>query len=184
MKVHVLFIHGAGDGAYDEDAKMAAGLSQALGDGYAVHFPRMPKEDSSDGGVWIAHIERELAALGDGVIAVGHSAGGATLLMCLAQRGTAGLRAIGLIAAPFCGEGGWDCGEDFVLPADLGQRISANVPLFLYQGDEDETVEVEHLSLYARLLPHAKVRRLSGRDHQLNDDLSEVASDIKGLDAR
>jgi pimeloyl-ACP methyl ester carboxylesterase len=183
MKVHVLFIHGAGDTAYDQDASMAASLRTALGDGYELHFPRMPKEDSADGGIWIAHIAEQLAALGDGVIAAGHSAGGATLAMCLAQRGTAGLRAICLIAPPFCGEGGWDCGE-FVLPADLGKRISADVPFFLYQGTEDEVVPVDHLALYARELPHAKVRRLAGRDHQLNDDLTEVAADIKALVAR
>jgi pimeloyl-ACP methyl ester carboxylesterase len=180
----VLFIHGAGDGAYDEDARMAASLGDKLGNGYEVRFPRMPSEDSPDSGIWIAHIEQELATLGEGVIAVGHSAGGATLAMCLAHRGTAGLRAICLIAAPFCGEGGWDCGKDFVLPTDLGKRIPANIPLFLYQGSEDEVVEVSHLDLYSRQLPHAKVRRLSGRDHQLNDDLSEVAADIKELDAR
>jgi pimeloyl-ACP methyl ester carboxylesterase len=184
MKVHVLFIHGAGETAYDEDARMAASLRAALGDDYEVHFPRMPQEDSADGGIWIAHIVQELATLGDGVVAVGHSAGGATLAMCLAQRGTAGVRAICLIAPPFCGEGGWDCGEDFVLPADLGKRISASVPLFLYQGTQDEVVSVDHLALYARELPHATVRRLPGRDHQLNEDLSEVAADIKALGAR
>jgi pimeloyl-ACP methyl ester carboxylesterase len=184
MTTHVLFIHGAGDGAYDEDARMAASLRAALGENYQVHFPRMPSEDSPDGGIWIAHIERELAALGDGVIAIGHSAGGATLALCLAQRGTAGLRAICLIAAPFCGEGGWDCGEEFVLPADLGQRLAADVPLFLYQGSDDEVVDVAHLAVYSRQLPHATARRLPGRDHQLNEDLSEVAADIKALDAR
>ena len=182
--MHILFIHGAGDTAYDEDAPMAAALRNALGENYEVHFQRMPKEDSGDGGIWIAHIAQQLTALGDGVIAVGHSAGGATLAMCLAQRGTAGVRAICLIAPPFCGEGGWDCGEEFVLPADLGKRIGADVPLFLYQGTEDEVVSIDHLALYARELPHAQVRRLPGRDHQLDEDLSEVATDIKALDAR
>jgi hypothetical protein len=45
-------------------------------------------------------------------------------------------------------------------------------------------VDVSHLAIYARHLPHAQARRLQGRDHQLNEDLSEVAADIKALDAR
>jgi hypothetical protein len=37
------------------------------------------------------------------------------------------------------------------------------------------------LELYAKLIPRAVVRRLAGRDHQLGNDLSEVARDIRSL---
>ena len=41
-----------------------------------------------------------------------------------------------------------------------------------------------HLQLHATALPGATVRVLSQRDHQLNDDLSEVARDIRTIAAR
>lgn len=36
--------------------------------------------------------------------------------------------------------------------------------------------------MYAKALPQGIVRRLPGRNHQLNDDMTEVARDIEGLD--
>jgi hypothetical protein len=48
----------------------------------------------------------------------------------------------------------------------------------------DKIVPFSHLDLYATALPQAFTRRLAGRDHQLNNDLSEVARDIRGLNAK
>ena len=45
-----------------------------------------------------------------------------------------------------------------------------------------EVFPAAHVDLYAHILPHAQVRRLPGRDHQLNDDLSDVARDIRELE--
>ena len=39
MKKQVLFIHGGGQGAYEEDKKMAANLWDALGVAYTVKCP-------------------------------------------------------------------------------------------------------------------------------------------------
>lgn len=55
--------------------------------------------------------------------------------------------------------------------------------MFLYHGDNDEIAPVAHLALYAAAIPHAEVRRLPNRDHQLNNDLAEIANDIRGLEA-
>jgi pimeloyl-ACP methyl ester carboxylesterase len=55
------------------------------------------------------------------------------------------------------------------------------VPIFLYQSRDDEVVPFEHLTKYAAKLPQAVVRELDGRGHQLGDDLSEVAADIRSL---
>jgi len=41
MKKNVLFIHGAGEGAYEEDRLMVASLQDALGAAYEVHYPRI-----------------------------------------------------------------------------------------------------------------------------------------------
>ena len=43
-KTDVLFVQGGGQGAYNEDAALAASLERALGGEYEVHFPRMPDE--------------------------------------------------------------------------------------------------------------------------------------------
>jgi pimeloyl-ACP methyl ester carboxylesterase len=54
----------------------------------------------------------------------------------------------------------------------------------LYHGDEDAEVPVAHVDRYAATIPQARVHRLAGRDHQLNNDLSEVARDIRELTSR
>jgi predicted alpha/beta hydrolase family esterase len=181
VKKQVLFVQGAGQGAHEEDARLVASLGDQLGAGYEIRFPTMPNEDSPDDDVWSARLAEELATMGEGVAVVGHSAGAATLLMFLAdKKPKQALTGIFLIGAPFFGEGGWDCG-DFELPKNLSARLPEGVPVFLYHGRDDEIVPFGHVELYAKALPQAVVRRLDGRNHQLNDDLSEVASDIRLL---
>ena len=82
-----------------------------------------------------------------------------------------------LIAAPFVGEGGWKS-EELELPSELGARIHESIPIYFFYGSKDATVPVDHANLYARAIPQAVVRHLVDRDHQLNNDLSEVAADI------
>jgi hypothetical protein len=48
----------------------------------------------------------------------------------------------------------------------------------VFQGLDDGTVPPSHADLYARAIPQTHVRRLPGRVHQLNNDLSEVATAI------
>jgi hypothetical protein len=45
MRKGVLFIHGGGEGAYEEDRKLATSLQDALGTAYDVRCPKMPDED-------------------------------------------------------------------------------------------------------------------------------------------
>ena len=42
----VLFVHGAGDGAYKEDAKLVSSLAQNLRADFEIRYPRMPNEAS------------------------------------------------------------------------------------------------------------------------------------------
>src|SRR5690606_23232943 len=83
-----------------------------------------------------------------------------------------------LIAAPFVGEGGWTS-DDIELPSNLGARLSAPTPIYRYHGSDDEEVPFGHVELYAKAIPQAVVRRLTGRNHQVNEDLSEVAADSR-----
>jgi len=180
----VLFVQGGGAGAHDAwDDRLVDSLRRGLGAGHEVRYPRMPGEDDPSYARWSVALRRELVGLDDGAVVAGHSVGGTILAQVLGEHPPVGeLAAIVLIAAPFVGAGGWP-GEEFELPADLGARLPAGVPVHVFQGLADTTAPPSHADLYARAVPQARVHRLPGRDHQLNDDLSEVARTIQALPA-
>jgi len=178
----VLFVQGGGKGTYDEwDSKLVASLRQELGRDYDVRYPRMPGEDAPSYARWKTALQRELGTLRKGAVVVGHSVGATILVKLLAEESSPrGLGAIFSLAAPFVGNGGWSF-DELRLPADLGERLPKDVPIHLFHGLEDEIAPPSHLDLYARAIPQAHVHRLKGRDHQLNDDLSEVAAQLSSL---
>jgi predicted alpha/beta hydrolase family esterase len=182
MTKQVLFIQGGGEGVHDQwDNKLVASLADKLGDSYEISYPRMPREDDPSYLAWRMAIAKAIAGLSDNPTLVGHSVGATILVNALAegplQKNLAG---IFLIATPFIGPGGWP--SDDIKPApNLGARLPANTPIIFYHGSKDETAPVAHIELYKQAIPQAHVRRLDGRDHQLNNDLSEVAADILGL---
>jgi pimeloyl-ACP methyl ester carboxylesterase len=117
----------------------------------------------------------------DDAVVIGHSVGGTILVHALEREPPERhLGAIVLLAAPFVGNGGWP-GAEFELPSDLGARLPPGVPVHLFHGLEDDTVPPAHADLYARTIPQAQVHRLPGRDHQLGNDLREVAWLINAL---
>ena len=178
----VLFIQGGGEGAHDEwDNKLVDSLRQNLGAAFDVRYPRMPNEKEPDYPMWKTAITEAMAGLDDGAVAVGHSIGGTILLSALAETPPKRMLAgVFLIAAPFVGTGGWSI-EEIRPMADLGARLPPKMPIHLYHGTEDDTAPIAHVGLYAGAIPSAIVHRLRGRDHQLNDDLSEVAADLRTL---
>jgi hypothetical protein len=62
MNKQVLFIQGAGKGAYKEDEKLVASLRQSLGREYEIHYPAMQNEDEATYQTWNRQIEKNLAA--------------------------------------------------------------------------------------------------------------------------
>jgi predicted alpha/beta hydrolase family esterase len=175
----ILFIQGGGAGVHDEwDDKLVDSLRRELGDGYEVRYPRMPDEDDPGYARWTPAVRREIEALDGGAVVVGHSVGGTILINALAEQSPeVRLGAVVLVAAPFVGPGGWP-GDDFELPPDLGARLPSDVPVHLFHGLEDDTAPASHADLYARVIPQAQVHLLPERDHQLDNDLSEVAKAI------
>ncbi|MFL5487835.1 MAG: alpha/beta fold hydrolase [Gemmatimonadaceae bacterium] len=178
----MLFVQGGGAGVHDQwDNQLVDSLRSELGPGYEIRYPTMPNEADPKYAAWARALEREFTVLDPGAIVVGHSVGGTILIHFLAERAAqSSLGSICLIAAPFVGAGGWES-EDIEEHSDLGARLPPDIPIFLYQGMNDDTVPLEHIELYARAIPRAHVRRLANRDHQLNNDLSEVATDILRL---
>lgn len=182
MRRRVLFVQGGGQGAHEEDARLVANLASELGSDYQILYPVMPGEASPDYRAWNRILMEQLAQLGDDIILIGHSVGASMVLWSLAEnRPRQKLAGVFLIAPPFVGEGGWQI-EGFTPPKDIGAAVP-NVPIYIYHGREDEIVPYAHVDLYASALSRAFIRRLHGRNHQLNDDLSEVASDIRSLNA-
>ena len=185
MNEQVLFIQGAGKGAYKEDEKLVASLRKLLGHEYEVHYPAMQNEDAPDYETWKHQIEKNLAELDGVVIVVGHSVGASILIKCLAEGDTKKITGVFLIATPFWGgDKGWkyEGYEALALPESHANQLPSNTPVFFYHSRDDEVVPFAHLALYAQKFPHATIRELNGRGHQLHNDLSEVAHDIKSLE--
>jgi len=176
----ILFIQGGGAGAHDEwDDKLVESLRRELGGEYEVRYPRMPDEGDPSFARSSTAIRREMAALDGGAIVAGHSIGAAILLNALAEQPPEkGLGAIVLVAAPFVGEGGW-LSDEFELTSDLGAKLPPGARIDVFHGLRDETAPPSHADLYALAIPQAQVHQLPGRDHQLNNDLSEVAEAIR-----
>jgi predicted alpha/beta hydrolase family esterase len=182
VKGQLLFIQGGGRGTHDDwDDKLVASLRQRLGPSYEVRYPRMPNEADPSYASWRPALQSELGALREGAFVVGHSLGGTMLIKLLTEQDLVRpLGAVVLLAAPFVGEGGWSAAE-LQFSADLGSRLPRGLPVYFFHGDADETAPVAHLELYRRAVPQAHVQRLAGRDHQLDNDLSEVAAVITTL---
>jgi predicted alpha/beta hydrolase family esterase len=183
VRHQLLFIQGGGaKGTHDEwDNKLVESLGRELGPDYEIRYPLMPNEADPNYARWESALRSELAMLRDGAILVGHSVGATILINALGEEPPGlRLRGIFLIAAPFIGKDGWPS-EDIEPMSGLGVRLPERVPVYLYHGSEDETVPFEHVGLYARAIPQAVVRRLASRNHQLDEDMSEVAADILRL---
>jgi len=178
----LLFVQGGGDAVHDDwDKKLVDSLSAALGPGYAIRYPRMPNEADPIYAAWKAALEHEFADLDDGAILAGHSIGAAILISVLAQGGASRrIAGLFLVSAPFIGNNGWKSGE---MPsmAQIGRRLPEGLPVYLYHGSHDDIVPLAHLGLYADAIPRAVIRTLAGRNHQLDDDLSIVADDVRRL---
>jgi predicted alpha/beta hydrolase family esterase len=183
MQKQVLFIQGAGEGANEEDEKLAVSLQAALGTEYHVLYPKLPNEEDPEDEAWIAQISKELASVDNNVILVGHSAGGAVLLKYLLKEYVdQPIAGVFLISIPFWGP---EDEEDdiYTLREGFASQLPKGVPIFLYHSRDDEWVPFAHLAMYAERIPQATIHEFDGRGHQFNNDLSEVAGDIKGLSA-
>src|SRR5689334_23488744 len=183
MARQILFVQGGGAGAHDAwDNKLVDSLRDASGPDYEIRYPRMPREDDPNYVAWAAALSSEIEALAGGAILVGHSIGATILINFLAskpaQRKLGGLF---LVAPPFIGDGGWPS-DEIASMTDIGQRLKIAAPIYVYYGSDDDTVPRAHIELYAKALPQAIVRQLADRDHQLNNDLTEVARDIQALE--
>jgi uncharacterized protein len=181
MTKQIIFFHGGGsEEDYHADAKMVDSLKTRLGSEYAIHYPLLANNGSPDFGRR-KQITDEISRSKDDVILVGHSLGASMLLACLSenhvQRNIGG---IFLTSTPY-----WQGDEDWVKPfklrSNFAQRLAENTPLFFYHCRDDEEVPFDHMLIYKKEVPWATFREIPTGGHQLNNDLSLVANDIKSL---
>lgn len=181
MKKNILFIQGGGNGGYEADAKLAASLRQELGAAYDVRYPQLLSDETVPDFGWPQQIGKEISLINSPVILVGHSLGASMLLKYLSESQVNNrITGIFLISTPF-----WSGEEDWVqglrLQEDFAGKLPKDVPIFLYHSRDDEVVPFGHLGLYKDQLPQATFREFDGRGHQFDNDLTEVAQDIKSL---
>lgn len=184
MTKHVLFIQGAGAGAYEEDEKLAASLGHSLGSEYEVRYPAMLNEEDAPYEQWKQQIENEVTAMQEPIFLVGHSVGASVVIKYMSEvKVEKAIAGIFLIACPFWGGNGWryEGYEELALPKAFATSLPKDTSIVLYHCRDDEVVPFEHLALYADILPEAQLRELDEGGHQLNNDLSVVAKDIKSL---
>lgn len=177
----MLFIQGGGgDEDYNADAKLVASLREALGNAYTVHYPLLPSESSPDFGRR-KQIDKEISLIKGEIILVGHSLGASMLLKYLSENEvTSKIAGIFLISTPYW-SGHEDWQQGLKLHEDFPDKLPKNVPIFLYHCRDDEEVPFDHLSQYAHKLLRATIREIGSGGHQLNNNLSLVAKDIKSL---
>jgi predicted alpha/beta hydrolase family esterase len=179
MTKHVIFFHGgAAEEDYEADAKLVASLKLKLGADYSVHYPFLPNKGTPDLGRR-EQISHEISLSEQGVILVGHSLGASMVLACLSEidipKKIAG---IFLTATPFW-KGHEDWVEAFKLRPDFADKLNQKTPLFFYHCRDDDEVPFSHLNTYKQELPWASFREIPVGGHQLGDDLTIVANDIK-----
>ena len=176
-KKNVLFIQGGGEGGYEADATLVSSLRAALGPAYAVRYPRMSVEEKPDFG-WGEQIGKEIAASQSGVVLVGHSLGASMLMKRITEHENLNqITGVFLISAPFWGA----AHQGLALQEGFADRVPKDVPIVLYHAIDDEEVGVAHVDMYAQRLPRATVRKIARGGHQLGNDMTPVAKDIRSL---
>ena len=90
------------------------------------------------------------------------------------------IKAICIISAPYPNaEPAWTF-DGFHLPDGFASLLPAGSPVYLYASKNDDTVPFAHRDLYAAAIPGSTTRTTSG-GHQLGNNLTLVAEDIRGL---
>ena len=181
MKKTVIFIHGGGEGGYEADTKLADSLRKELGANYEVHNPQIHFNDALPDYGWLKQIEERISLTSESLILVGHSFGASMLLKYLSEnRIQKKIEGLFLIAPPF-----WSGNEDWVQPLKLWEgfsdKLPEGLPIFFYQCKDDDEIPFDHFMRYKENIRWGVFREMAEGGHQLNNDLSLVAKDIRSL---
>ena len=183
MTKQILFIHGGGEGSYNEDKALVDYLKGVLDSQYVLRFPKFDGLENIDYEAWKNQARSEVNKVKDGDVIVAHSLGGAALLKYLSEESHApSVSGLFLIATPYkVKDGEWGT-DDFAVEVDFSSSLPAIQKIFMYHSKDDEWVPVAHLNLWAEKIPHSIVRQTDGQGHSFtNVDFVELVRDIQSL---
>lgn len=180
----VLFIHSGGtQGPHEGSDDLVNYLRDGLREDHVVLYPKMPEPDNPDYELWKLTLDRELSALGNEIILVGHSLGASVLLKYLSEepydKSIAGLF---LVAPVYFGKKDWRVAE-YVLKKGFEAELLHIPRIFMYHSRNDTVVPFTHLVQFADKLPNSICRAFEGRGHLFSMGLPELVEDIKNLSA-
>lgn len=160
-----IFLHGAGvvpDRSKPQDYPLLAALLPLCPD---LIVPVMPTALDPTPEGWMDGMEAALRPLGPDAVIIGHSLGGSTALKWIAERAP-GFRAhtfLGL-AIPHWGPQGWNY-PGFCPPDAYSAATTGLGRILLAATQDDDIVDISHLDLYGRDLPHSRLVRLTDGGH-------------------
>lgn len=179
--MQVIFIQGAGEGAYEWDQPLVQLLQQQLQADISFHYPPMPQEEAPNYQLWKTAILQELEASEAPLVLIGHSLGGSVLLKLLSEeKMQKKIKALFLVSVPFWGEAEWQSPE-FMLKADFERCLPAIDTVFIYHAEDDEVVDFAHHLRYAASLPRAVVRTFPQGGHEMVAAAQRMSEDIHQL---
>jgi predicted alpha/beta hydrolase family esterase len=175
----VLFIQGGGEDGYEADRSLVKSLQQALGEYFIISYPPMPDDNDQPDFGWPGKIGEEINKFPNELIIVAHSLGASLLLKYLSEnKYPKTVSGIFLLATPFWqGKEQWK--QELMLREDFAEKLPKDMIIYLYHCRDDEEVPFDHLALYRAKLPSAKICELQTGGHQFENNLNQVASDIK-----
>lgn len=181
MSKQILFIHGAGDGGYEADKALVASLQAVLGKEYMISFQEMRWDESVPDFGWTKQIGEKIAKADNDLILLGHSFGASMLLKYLSENVVnKTIEGVFLMATPFwSGKEEWKAG--LKLKTGFAANLPADVPFFLYHCKDDDEVPISHFDQYKQKLTRANFREIKSGGHQLGNDLTLIAENIRSL---
>jgi predicted alpha/beta hydrolase family esterase len=130
---------------------------------------------------WKMTLQETLPVGGNKVAIIGHSLGGSVMVKYLSE-GLCQVPVAGLflIAAPYWGTKGWTM-DEFNFTTDFVSKLPCMDRVFIYHSLRDGWVPFSHGETYAKKLPGAVVRKLTGDQHEFSEGLPVLLKDIHDL---
>ena len=158
-----------------------ASLQTALGEEYHINYPELKSDGSAPDFGWVRQIGGKISETTGDIILVGHSLGASLILKYLSENSAAReITGIFLVATPF-----WNGNEDWQrglkLQENFAEKLPRYAPLFFYHCQDDEEVPFSSLDHYKQNINWAVFREIKQGGHQLNNQLTLVANDIKSI---
>ncbi|MET4084110.1 putative alpha/beta hydrolase family esterase [Pedobacter sp. UYP30] len=181
MHKQILFIQGGGDGGYQADEALVISLRTTLGEDYQVNYPVIKSDENAPDFGWLKQIGENVTKIYGDFILVGHSLGASMILKYLSENDTTeNIKGIFLIATPF-----WSGNEEWKkglkLKNNFADKFPVKTPTFFYHCKDDEEIPISHFYQYKQKLSQANFREVKSGGHQFNNDLTQIANDIKSL---